>query len=298
MDVTWDILYRGPLDSCNYDCGYCPFAKRTATREQLADDRRKLERFVAWVGARREARIGVLFTPWGEALIHRAYQRAILELSAMAHVYRVAIQTNLTTPLGWLAQADRERAALWATFHPSQVSLPRFLDQCRELDALGVRYSVGIVGLREHLDEMEQLRAALRPEVYVWVNAYKDRPRYYDDATVKRIETVDPLFALNLSGQASRGHSCFAGETSFTVDGDGEMARCHFLHASIGNIYRDDFTAALQPRVCSRARCACHIGYVHLKDLPLREVFGDGLLERIPLPGAQAEFSAAVASRG
>jgi DNA-binding CsgD family transcriptional regulator len=29
-----DILYRGPLASCNYGCEYCPFAKRKDTREE------------------------------------------------------------------------------------------------------------------------------------------------------------------------------------------------------------------------------------------------------------------------
>ena len=44
------ILYRGPLSSCNYACGYCPFAKRRETREELAADARALGRFVDWVG--------------------------------------------------------------------------------------------------------------------------------------------------------------------------------------------------------------------------------------------------------
>lgn len=286
MELTWDILYRGPLDSCNYDCDYCPFAKRTATRAQLEDDRRKLERFAAWVGARTEARIGVLFTPWGEALVHRHYQRALVELSHRPRVYRVAIQTNLSMPLGWLAQADLRRVALWTTCHPSQVGVDAFLARCADLRTLGVRHSVGIVGLRENLAAMETLRARLPSTTYVWVNAYKDEPRYYDEATLRRIEAVDPLFRLNLRGHASRDRACHAGESSFAVDGDGEMFRCHFLHAAIGNIYRDDFARALQPRLCPRARCSCHIGYVHLKHLDLRRQFGDGLLERIPEPAA------------
>ena len=284
--MTWDILYRGPLDSCNYDCDYCPFAKRVNSRAQLDADAFKLERFVSWVGEQHTQRVGVLFTPWGEALIHRAYQRAIGALSRMEHVYRVAIQTNLSGPLDWIEAADRTRAALWATFHPSQTTLERFVRRCGELEELGFRFSVGIVGRRDHLDAMEQLRAALPAHVYVWVNAYRDEPRHYDDASIERIERVDPLFRLNLLGHPSRGRSCAAGETSFAVDGNGEMFRCHFLPGSLGNIYRAGFEAALQSRACSRARCSCHIGYVHLKELRMRDIFGDGLLERIPLPDA------------
>ena len=39
---------------------------------------------------------------------------------------------------------------------------------------------------------------------------------------------------------------------------------------------------ALRPRGCTNAVCDCHIGYVHLKPLALRDVYTDGLLERIP----------------
>lgn len=282
--MNWDILYRGPLDSCNYDCGYCPFAKRTATVAQIADDREKLERFVEWVETRKEARIRVLFTPWGEALIHRHYRGAITRLSRMAHVERVAIQTNLSGPLDWLSEVELGTTALWTTWHPSQISLTRFVDRCGKLDACGVRYSVGVVGLREHLVGIEQMRRVMPASVYLWVNAYKDEPDYYDAATLQRIVAVDPLFSLNAQRHRSGGRECFAGETSFTVDGDGQMFRCHFLKTPIGNIYRDDFVEALKPRVCSRMRCGCHIGYVNLKYLKLREVFGDGLLERIPPP--------------
>ena len=41
-------------------------------------------------------------------------------------------------------------------------------------------YSVGIVGKREHLPALAALRRALRPEIYLWVNAYRDEgPNHY-----------------------------------------------------------------------------------------------------------------------
>lgn len=281
MGVSWNILYRGPLASCNYGCGYCPFAKRVDSPAALADDARKLRRFVAWALQPRGVELGVLFTPWGEALVHRAYRDAMLELSHAPQVRRVAAQTNLSGPLDWLRDADRTRLALWATWHPSEISAQRFLARCVQLDAIGVRYSVGAVGLRENLPAIEALRAALRPDVYLWVNAYKDRPRYYDGATVARFTAIDPLFPINLRNHPSRGQSCRAGETSFAVDGDGVMTRCHFVEAPIGNLYAPDFAEALQPRRCPRAQCRCHIGYVNLPSLGLDEVFRDGLLERV-----------------
>ena len=90
------LLYRGPLASCNYDCPYCPFAKRRDSPEQLRADRAALSRFADWCVANPgHHRLSVLFTPWGEGLTRRWYAEAIAALSALPHVDTVAIQTNL-----------------------------------------------------------------------------------------------------------------------------------------------------------------------------------------------------------
>ncbi len=277
----WNILYRGPLSSCNYACDYCPFAKTRNTAAELAHDAAQLDRFVEWVRGRTES-IGVLFTPWGEALAHRSYQRAIAELSRMSNVRRVAIQTNLSCRLDWLAGCDLTKAALWTTWHPTQITIERFIEQCRKLDALGVRYSVGVVGVREAFNDIERLREALAPEVYLWVNAWKREAGYYSEGDILRIEKTDPHFRLNTVRHPSAGLPCRAGHSAFTVDGDGKIRSCHFIPDVLGNIYTPGFEQALAPRLCVNATCGCHIGYVHLEPLDLYARFGDGVLERIP----------------
>jgi MoaA/NifB/PqqE/SkfB family radical SAM enzyme len=279
--MKWTILYRGPLSSCNYACDYCPFAKTRNTRAELADDAAKLARFVDWVEKRRE-KIGVLFTPWGEALIHRHYQEAITTLSHLPNVWRVAIQTNLSCDLDWIDQCDKSVAAFWTTYHPSQISLRRFVEQCARLDAFGARYSVGVVGLREHFAAIGKLRAALRPETYIWVNAYKRTADYYTTEEIEDLRAVDHLFDWNRVAHPSLGRGCHAGQSVFTVDGNGDVRRCHFIKEIIGNIYEPGFENALTPRPCTNNSCGCYIGYVHMPHLRLDEVYGDGLLERVP----------------
>ncbi|HEX9413554.1 MAG TPA: STM4011 family radical SAM protein, partial [Ktedonobacterales bacterium] len=161
MALTLSILYRGPLSSCNYACGYCPFAKHTETREEHERDRLALERFVGWVGERRGDAISVLFTPWGEALVRARYQEALVALTNMPHVARAAIQTNLSCRLDWVERCDKCKLALWATFHPGETTRARFLAKCLDLDRRGVRFSVGVVGMKEHADEIEALRREL-----------------------------------------------------------------------------------------------------------------------------------------
>jgi len=279
--MSWCVLYRGPLSSCNYACSYCPFAKTQNTREELEHDRACLARFVDWV-AQQSEQISILFTPWGEALHHRAYQEAMTRLSHLPHVKRVAIQTNLAARLDWVAEADLETIAFWVTYHPDQVSREKFLASTHRLAQMGARFSVGVVGLKQHFSEIHALRQLLPPATYMWVNAYKRQRDYYDEDQVSWLQKIDPLFNWNRQSHASLGSECAAGETSFTVDGEGHMRRCYFAGGIIGNIYKAGFEQALKPRNCTIGSCGCHIGYVHLKKLKLSEVYGDSILERIP----------------
>ncbi|QEL17968.1 STM4011 family radical SAM protein [Limnoglobus roseus] len=281
--MNLSILYRGPLVSCNYACPYCPFAKRTESTAELAHDRTCLERFVGWAGGRTADTLGVLFTPWGEALVRRWYQDALAALTRMPHVRRAAIQTNLSCKLDWVEGCDKSRLALWCTYHPGETTRDRFLAKCRELIARGVRFSVGVVGLKEHLTEIAAVRAALPLDVYLWVNAYKREPDYYPADAVAELTRIDPLFPVNNVYHASRGQSCRAGRSVIAVDGDGVVRRCHFVKEPIGNLYTADFEECLVERPCPNATCGCHIGYVHLDHLGLYDTFGDGVLERIPL---------------
>lgn len=281
--MNLSLLYRGPLSSCNYACDYCPFAKRTESSAELARDHACLERFVDWVRTRTSDRIGVLFTPWGEALVRRWYRDALADLTQMPNVTKAAIQTNISCKLDWVEACDKSKLALWCTFHPTETARDRFLAKCRELLARGVRFSVGVVGLKEHFDEIRELRAELPPDVYLWVNAYKREADYYTPEMVADLTRLDPLFPLNNTYHASRGEPCRAGASVISVDGDGTVRRCHFIKEPIGNIYSPDFEQCLSERSCANSTCGCHIGYVHLDRLKLSDTFGAGVLERVPL---------------
>jgi MoaA/NifB/PqqE/SkfB family radical SAM enzyme len=280
MDLS--ILYRGPLSSCNYGCAYCPFAKHSETRAEHKADERALNRFVDWVGDRHNDSISVLFTPWGEALIRKRYQRALIRLTNMTNVRKAAIQTNLSGNLDWVDDCDKSRLALWTTFHPTEVSRSRFLAKCRELNQRGVRFSVGVVGLKEHTSEIEALRRELPSHIYLWINAYKRAANYYTFADAERFTLVDPLFPINQQNYESYGRKCRGGESVVSIDGDGTIRRCHFIREPIGNIYADDFKNALRERLCTNETCGCYIGYVHMNDLNLYEIYREGVLERIP----------------
>ncbi|WP_255345983.1 STM4011 family radical SAM protein [Streptomyces chartreusis] len=289
MDLT--VLYRGPLASCDYDCPYCPFAKRRDSTAQLRADRTALERFARWAADSGD-QLSLLFTPWGEGLVRSWYQRTLTELSHLPHIRRVAIQTNLSCRTDWLADADPGTLALWCTYHPGQTPYDRFLAKCRDLADRGFRFSVGVVGLPEHLEAARRLRAELPGHVYLWINAAEGHT--YEDAEADDWTALDPLFPYSRHPHASADLPCRTGESVISVDGDGTVRRCHFVRAELGNLYDDSYRAGLRPRPCPMAVCDCHIGYVHLETLPLYDVFAGGVLERIPARPGEPQLAQAV----
>jgi hypothetical protein len=273
------MLYRGPLASCNYDCPYCPFAKRHDPPELLRADRAALERFAGWVRGADET-VEVLFTPWGEGLTRSWYRETLVALSWLPHVGKVAIQTNLSARLDFVARADPRRLALWCTYHPGQTTRSRFLAACGVLRSHGIRHSVGVVGLPEHLGEAVALRAALPAEVYLWVNAAEGHR--YSAEEEAAWTAIDPHFGFSVRPHVSLGAGCRTGDEVVSVSGDGTVRRCHFVAEPLGNLYDGSWPAGRGARACPKATCDCHIGYVHLETLPLYELFAGGVLERIP----------------
>ncbi|MGC4116947.1 MAG: STM4011 family radical SAM protein [Myxococcales bacterium] len=289
MELT--LLYRGPLESCDYGCEYCPFSKHAASKQDLEADQAALRLFVDWARKRpAQDRLRVFFIPWGEALIRPWYQEAFAELTRLPQVSKVVAQTNLSGPVEWLARADVTKAALWATYHPDWAEQAQFLEKVGAVWRHGAKISVGMVGFRRLRDEAAQMRRALPPEVYLWINAVKnpwgpkrEHPaEQYTAEDVAFFESIDPQFRTNLVEHPSLGHSCRTGTSVVTVDGDGCVRRCPFVGERLGNLYEPGIEKALVERPCPAQTCGCHIGYVHLDSLGLAEVYGEGILERIP----------------
>lgn len=281
MTSRLGVLYRGPLDSCNYACSYCPFAKRPARRAMLERDREALARFVAWATAPSQWNLEILFTPWGEALVWPWYREAIVALSHAPSVRQVSIQTNGTAPMDFLARADLSRVSLWISWHPTEIDAAPFVAKIAALRGAGVRLSVGAVAVPDRMADIEAMRAALPDAVPMWLNACKPGVRY-DEAMLARGRAIDPAFDLDVRAHRPRGEPCLAGLDTVSVDGDGTVRRCHFVDDVLGNLYTDDLATMLRPRDCTRLRCDCWIGYSNLPKLGVRDAFAsDGLLARI-----------------
>ncbi len=284
QELSFSLYYRGSLSSCNYACPYCPFSKTVDSRETLLRDRQQLEQFVQWAREQEQAgnRLSIFFNPYGEGLVHGWYRRAMVELSHLPHVDKVAIQTNLSVKLDWTTDLNRSTAAFWATYHPGQTSEDFFVGQGMRLHEQGISFSAGIVGLREAFPAIRSLRARLPEDVYVWINAFKDRPAYYRPEEVSELQQIDPYFEYNLRDYDSLGQSCLAGQNVFYIQGNGMVKRCYQDKRVIGNIYRRSLRDIAGVRPCGMKQCGCYIGYIHMPDQPFADIYGKSILERIP----------------
>ncbi len=283
MELT--ILYRGALQSCNFQCAYCPFAGTTMAQQDLAFDQAGLARFLAFIQDSPH-HYRILFTPYGEAMIHPSYQEAMVTLSWLPNVSKVAVQTNGSFPLAgnnWLDRLNPRTAAFWLSYHPGQCSLAQFIRCTRALAQRTLRFSCGVVGIKAHIAEIRSLQAALPPAVYMWINAYKRTDHYYTEAELKELTRLDPLFPHNLHAYPSRGHRCRTGQEVFSVDANGDIRRCHFVKTILGNIATHDLASLPCSPFCPNETCHCHIGYIHLPELHQEGLYGEGLLERIPV---------------
>ncbi|MBJ6362709.1 STM4011 family radical SAM protein [Paenibacillus sp. GCM10012307] len=278
------LYYRGTLSSCNYDCPYCPFSKHIDSKETLARDRSQLEKFMSWVRVQGKLghRLSVFFNPYGEALLHRWYREAMIELSGMKHIDKITVQTNLSVKLDWTSQLNPEKVSFWASYHPGQTEESRFVAQCMELYNRGLRFSVGSVGVRSAFEPIDSLRRALPEDVYLWINAFKDNGNRYTVEEIDLLASIDPYFRWNIPDYESLGKSCQTGSQVFYVQGSGQVKRCYQDRKVIGNLYRDGLEGLSQERACGMGKCGCYIGYIHMPELQLDNLYGEGLLERNP----------------
>lgn len=274
------IFYRGLLKSCNYSCDYCPFSKHISKRE-LEGDASALERFVKFVEQRTEVG-AVQIVPYGEALIHKYYWKAMAAVSRLSQIEMVGCQTNLSFPVEQMFQifqtegGCKEKLRLWCTFHPTMVSVEGFFDQCKLLERQQVRFCVGSVGAPKQRGSLLQLREMLSEDVYMWVNPMDGLKRSYTEEEMTDFMKIDAFFPYLLRHIKAKPTQCKGclGEALF-VHSNGDVTPCNISKKRLGNIYQSyDVEAPIDIKDCSQRECSCYLAYSNRLDLPELVCYG------------------------
>ena len=278
------IYYRGFLKSCNYRCSYCPFSKNPVSQKQIGKDREALERFCR--RAEQLEDVGIMFLPYGEALIHSYYLEQLERLGRQDNIRFVACQTNLSFDMEAMLshRINPGKLKLWCSFHPSQTTVDAFVSQCRKLKKQGIRFSAGAVGDPANLPVIRELRKQLDSDVYLWINDLDGRKRAYTDKEAVAFAEIDPLFALELKKLPADMMQCRAGKDAVFVNGRGEVYACNISKVLMGNIYEDEPVRPAE-RGCRSKACSCYLAYSNRLDLEELKVFGRNYPFRIPDSG-------------
>ena len=200
----------------------------------------------------------------------------------LPHVDRVAIQTNLSRRAGWLADADPDTLALWAPTTRARSPDDRFLGPVPRPGARGVRFSVGVVGLPEHLDDAR--RAARRPARRGLPVGQRRRGPHLHRRRGRPWTAIDPLFGYSGTRTAVAGLRLpHRRDASISVRRRRHGAPLPLRPGAAGQPLRRLVPGrAAAPRLPERASATATSATSTSSRSPLYDVFAGGVLERIP----------------
>ena len=279
------ILYRGSLKSCNYHCSYCPFSKHPMSARVLEKDREQWFSFIRSFQEKAEGmQIGALMVvPYGEAMIHRWYWEGLAQLSTLAQLDAVGIQTNLSFGVREFADCFARtggafaKLRLWATFHPEMTSVSDFAAKCRQLQEQGIQLCAGSVGVPQNLSLLRQLKQQL-DGIYLWVNKMDGLRRAYTQEEREAFLEIDPYFERELMLLPANAALC---QERLFVEADGKLHTCNISAVLRQTSWRDTIDSFPSPE-CSRKQCSCYLAYGGRADFMNQILFGPYPLFRIP----------------
>lgn len=278
------ILYRGSLKSCNYHCSYCPFSKHPMSARELEKDKTQWFSFIQRFQEKAEVmEIGALMVvPYGEAMIHPWYWEGLAQLSALAVVDAVGIQTNLSFSVKDFMDCYAGtggvpvKLRLWATFHPEMTSVSDFAAKCRKLRAQGIQLCAGSVGVPQNLNLLQQLKREL-DGIYLWVNKMDGLRRVYSQQEQEAFLEIDPYFDRELMLLPANTALC---QGRLFVEADGKLHTCN-ISPVLKNMSWETIGHFPNPECC-RKQCSCYLAYGGRADFMNHILFGPYPLFRIP----------------
>lgn len=271
------IYYRGWIDFCNFFCSYCPFAKHPPSQKMMALEERSLQNLKALIQSTR-GEVFLMMTPYGEGMVHSFYQQAVADLLSSDKVAGLGVQTNFSWNVEeFLSKVEKglEKLRIWATYHPEFSSVEHFAQKINKASE-HFAISAGIVATTDNQKEIQHLRSALNPDVYLWLNAMDRQKNRFDEKRIEELLLIDPMFSYEFASY--REH--FSNEANFEicrsyenryVDKNRQSNRCFFKNKQ-----------AIASDCHNHRLCDCYLGYSNFKQRKMVNFFGEGLPFRVP----------------
>lgn len=271
------IWYVSAQRLCNFRCTYCVSVNDYAKSNKADwpdEDQERFDRIVDWI-AGRPFRIGIRLATLGEPFASRPFLAKAAWLTTRSNIDFVELLTNGSLLNRRLEQLDREgdvtKISLWATYHPTEISLSRFIDSVsfaqerygcftvvngllfpdNEESIAELKHAATEAGLRFNLDlGYDPLTPhGVHTRLDDMVPILRDQP---EDGIARaiRLGAAAELLELNVAAMRDlRGALCRAGHNYFYIGIRGDVYRCSRYQAlgkdRLGNVLDDSFELQL-----------------------------------------------------
>jgi MoaA/NifB/PqqE/SkfB family radical SAM enzyme len=277
IKVEWNLGKR-----CNYDCSYCPSVIHDNTSPHT--DIELLKKTIDQLTSLGKP-IRLSFTG-GEPCVHPKFDE-LVKYARHKNISWISVTTNGTRPYEFYASLPVDQYVF--SLH-LEYDWRRVFNTVESIaDLTKIKVIAQIMAHHDHMDAVLQLRAkCLLAEIPNTVRRIRwtegdhelfDDMRYNandlnwlkeQDATVQgncvidgtQIIHANDVIKLHLNKY--KDWTCSAGLESLMINWDGEVHRatCR-VGGSLGNIYKDNFVAPIDPVICTRDWCTC------ASDIPL-----------------------------
>lgn len=254
---------------CNYACKYCrqDHSRNSKYRGNASHwvDNASVS---TWIDAFAEHFSGAhLAITGGEPMLDRKHMD---ELLCNVDFSRMRMDTNGTSdPSKW--KCDKSKVVLMMSYHPSEVSEDKFLDQLkRHLDCGWNVAMVTLVVLPDRFDMLKRMTSKTKPlGVPINANVYDGNLRHYTPEQVELLKAAVPSDDWYFrTGGTTLGMQCTYPAAAYEMYPDGSLeVACH-PHLS-GSVFGSLPTLFEGSASCPKMRCTCLDKYSHLKDLGL-----------------------------
>ena len=257
MLVLWQ--FNGRYAQCNYSCPYCYVATSVNKGMHFQYD---IEKWEAAFSRHFDDTHVVFYLSYGEPMTASKFYD-VIDMVGRHPNWEVKITSNVSVKLDKLLSsrvAQEGRLHVNTSFHPTQISLGKFIDKCDQLREHNIEPSIVYVMYPKQIDDFEsKYLPAFREKGYrVHIRAFRGlyRGKKYPGAYTKEewAKTAKYMDSGNLKYQLGEvnglGRLSMLGVTHILVDNNGKIEMCdsYVGDRHYGNIFDDALRLDLEPK--------------------------------------------------
>ena len=257
MLVLWQ--YNGRYAHCNYSCPYCYVATSVNKGMHIVYDLNKWEEaFTRHFGETDT----VFYFSYGEPTMGGKAFYDALEMIARHPNWQVRMTTNVSISFDRLLNttlAKEGRLNINASFHPTQVSIEKFIEQCNAIRNAGIEPSIIYVMYPEQIDDFENKylpafnEHGYRVHIRAFRGLYKGKkyPQAYTKEQWEKTARYMDMgnFKYQLPAVNGLGRLSMLGVSHILGDNYGKIEMCdsYVGDRHYGNVFDEEINLDLEP---------------------------------------------------